>query len=66
MTSNATTTTEFYETVMDGVREYHTTVLKDIKIDKRKISPPPKVRLNKDNISVPQNILLNTFTKDTQ
>ena len=51
---------------MDGVREYHTTVLKDIEIDKRKIAPPPKVRLKKDNISIPQNALLNTFRKDTQ
>ena len=51
---------------MDGVREYHTTVLKDTEIDKRKITSHPKVRKNKDNISVPQNTLLNTFRKDTQ
>ena len=51
---------------MDEVRQYHTTVLKDIEIDKRKIAPSPKVRLNKDNISIPQNALLNTFRKDTQ
>ena len=65
MTSNATTI-EFYDTVIDGVREYHTTVLKDTEIDKRKIAPPPKVRLNKDNIRIPQNALLITFRKDTQ
>ena len=53
-------------TVMDGVSEYHTTALKNIEIDKRQIAPPPKVRLNKDNISIPQNALLNTFRKDTQ
>ena len=51
---------------MDGVSEYHTTALKNIEIDKRQIAPPPKVRLNKDNISIPQNALLNTFRKDTQ
>ena len=63
MTSNATTI-EFYDTVRDGVKKYHTTVLKAIEIDKRKIPPPPKVRLNKDNICVLQNALLNKFRKD--
>ena len=63
MTSNAATI-EFYDTIMDGVRE--TTDLKDIGISKRKIVPPPKVRLNKDNISIPQNALLNTFRMDSQ
>ena len=42
MTPN-TTTMEFYDTIMDGVREYHTTALKDTEIDKRKIAPPSKV-----------------------
>ena len=37
MISNATTS-ESYDTVVDGVREYHTAVLKDIEIDKRKIA----------------------------
>ena len=63
MTSNATTI-EFYDTVRDGVKKYHTAVLKAIEIDKRKIPLPPKVRLNKDNICVPQNALLNKFRKD--
>ena len=37
MISNATTS-ESYDTAVDGVREYHTAVLKDIEIDKRKIA----------------------------
>ena len=41
-------------------------VLKDIEIYKRNNIPLQKVRLNKDNISIPQNALLNTFRKDTQ
>ena len=65
MTSN-TATIKFHDTVMDGVRESHTTILKDIKIYKRRIASPPNVRLNKDNITVPQNTLLNTFRNDTQ
>ena len=64
MTPN-TTTMEFYDTIMDGVREYHTTALKDTEIDKRKIAPPSKVRQNKDNINAPKNALLNIFRKDT-
>ena len=51
MTSN-TTTIAFYDTVMSGVRKHHATVLKDIEINKRKIARPPKVKLNKDNISI--------------
>ena len=39
MTSNATTI-EIYDTVMDGVREYHIKVLKLIEINKRKIASP--------------------------
>ena len=43
-----------YGTVMDGVREYHTTVSKDIEINKRKVN------------SIIQNVLQNTFRKDVQ
>ena len=49
---------------MDGVREYHTTVLKDIEIVNKTIALPPKVRLSKDDINI-LNAQLNTFTNDT-
>ena len=49
---------------MDGVREYHTTVLKDIEIVNKTIALPPKVRLSKDDINI-LNAKLNTFTNDT-
>ena len=49
---------------MDGVREYHTTVLKDIEIGNKTIALPPKVRSNKDHINI-LNAQLNIFTGNT-
>ena len=33
---------EFYESVMDGVREYHVSVLSNVEINNFKVGPPPK------------------------
>ena len=52
---------EFYNSVMEGVHEYHTTVLSGVEINKFKIAPPPKVKLNKDNISIAQSALLEAY-----
>ena len=40
---------EFYESAVDGVREYHASVLSNVEINK--VTPPPKVQLNKNKIS---------------
>ena len=41
-----------YDTVIEGVCEYHSTVLAGVEINNQKIAPPSKVVLNKDNIHV--------------
>ena len=44
-----------YDTVIEGVCEYHSTVLAGVEINSKKyhqIAPPSKVVLNKDNIHV--------------
>ena len=52
---------EIYETVMDGIHEYHNDVIPDITINNKKLCPPPKVSVNKDNIDVPLDALLHSF-----
>ena len=56
---------EFYGTVIDCVREYHTVVLKDVEICKKKVPPPPRVLLDYNNIHVPQRALLASFKQST-
>ena len=51
---------EFYNSVMDGVREYHSTALSGVEIDGLKVAPPPKVKLTKDNINKAQSALLDS------
>lgn len=46
ITSN-TTKIEFCDTVIDGIKEYHTTVLKDSEINKRKTAPLHKISQTK-------------------
>ena len=52
---------EFYDTVVEGTRDYHSAVLKDVKINNKVPAPPPKIAVNKDNIHIPQNALLQSF-----
>ena len=51
----------FYDSVMDGVRQYHETVLKDIVIDGKVVLPPPRVTLNSHNIPVIQKSILDGY-----
>ena len=54
-----------YDTVIEGVHEYHSTVIAGIEINNQKIAPPSKVVLNKDNIHVTQSALLKSYENDT-
>lgn len=44
-----------------GVREYHKTVLKGVEVNGHSLLPPPRVRLNKNNINVAQKALLSSY-----
>ena len=53
-----------YDTVIEGIREYHSTVLASVEINNKKIAPHSKVALNKDNIHVAQSALLKSYQND--
>ena len=44
---------EFYDCVIEGVRGYHSTVLSGIQVNEKKLAPPPKVEVNRNNIHIP-------------
>ena len=52
---------EFYESVVGGVRDYHASVLSNVKINNCKVAPPTKVQLNKNIISEVQSPILKAF-----
>ena len=54
---------EFDESVMDGVREYHASVLSNVEINNCEVAPFPKVQLNKNNISEVQSAIFKAFKK---
>ena len=56
---------DFYTAVTEGVRGYHSTVLKDIEINKKKIPPPPRVLVDRNNVDIPQKALLTSFQLST-
>lgn len=56
---------EFYDSVMDGVREYHSTVLSGVEINNCRVAPPPKVKLNKNNISQVQSAILESYKQSS-
>ena len=60
-----TATIEMYDTVIEGVREYHSTILAGAEINNKKIAPPSKVVLDKDKIHVAQSALLKSYQNDT-
>ena len=52
-----------YNTAMNGVQSYHQTVLGNIELNGKKISPPPRVAINEDNILSIQSGLLEAYKK---
>ena len=44
-----------------GMRGYHETVLKGVEVNGRKLLPPPRVTLNKKNISLAQESLVASY-----
>ena len=54
---------EFYEAVFDGVKDYHDVALKGIEINGRKIAPPRKVKLDKNNITTMQDAILKSYVE---
>ena len=57
---------EFYNSALQGVRDYHKTVLAGVEINKCKLAPPPKVLLNVKNIRIVQNAILETYKNSYQ
>ena len=55
------TTIEFNESVVQGVKGYHNTVLKDVAVNKWKVVPPPKVLLDYNNIPKYEKALLTSY-----
>ena len=49
---------EYYNSVMDGIQDYHKTVLPDVKINNQILTAPPRVQVNKDNIGFPLDCIL--------
>ena len=47
--------------ILLGVREYHKTLLKDVEVSGHKLLSPPRVTLNKSNISEVQKALLTSY-----
>ena len=60
-----TATIEMYDTVIEGVCEYHSTILAGAEINNKKIAPSSKVVLDKDKIHVAQSALLKSYQNDT-
>ena len=58
-------TIEMYDTVTEGVHEYHSTVLAGLEINNQRIAPPSNVVLNKNNIHVARSALLKSYQNDT-
>ena len=54
-----------YDTVTEGVHEYHSTVLAGLEINNQRIAPPSNVVLNKNNIHVARSALLKSYQNDT-
>ena len=52
MVSNITSIS-LYDSVLDGVRSYHNTVLRDVEINGETVAAPPKVALDMHNITQP-------------
>ena len=52
---------ECHESVMDGIREYHASVLSNVEINNCKVALAPKVQLNKNDISEVQSAVLKAF-----
>ena len=52
---------DFYNSVIDGVKDYHNTVLSGVEVNNCKLAPPPKVQLNKNNIFKAQNAILDSY-----
>ncbi len=57
---------EFYDSVIDGCKDYHKTVLKNVVVNDQIIPPPPKVRVNRNNISIPQKSILTAIQESLE
>ena len=55
---------EFYQTVKEGIRIYHNTVLSGVEVGHSKLALLPKVLLNKNNITTTQFALQESYCQD--
>ena len=60
------TNLEYYNLVMDGIKDYHKTVLPDVKINNHILTAPLRVQVNKDNIGFPLECILKSFQRSTK
>ena len=52
--------------VIEGVKDYHNTVLAEVEINNCKLARPPRVQVNRNNISTMQLALLETYQNGTE
>ena len=51
---------------MDGIKDYHKTVLPDVKINNQILTAPTRVQANKDNIGFPLDYILKSCQCSTK
>ena len=57
---------EFYNSVIEGVRGYHNTVLSGVEVNNSKLALPPKVKLDVNNIPKAQLALLDSYRQSNE
>ena len=57
------TNLQYYNSVIDGIKDYHKTVLPDVKINNQILTVPPRVQVNKCNIDFPLDSILKSFQR---
>ena len=60
------TNLKYYNLGMDGIKDYHKTVLTDVKINGEILTAPPRVQVNKDNIGFLLDCILQSFQRSTK
>ena len=60
------TNLQYYNSVIDGIKDYHKTVLPDVKINNQILTAPLRVQVNKDNTGFPLDCILKSFQRSTK
>ena len=58
-------TLEIYDAHVEGARDYHNMVLKNVRVNNESLPPPKLVLVNKNNVNLVHEALLRSFRKST-